>query len=123
VSGKNDILFTGENQLRYREVVPNAEIQLTDSGHFALADKSEEIAKRMHHFLGRVRSASHARRGSRQVDAVALLRRRGVSFKKTVRASEQDRADVAERREAWRHAQKSLGGRLIFLDESWQRPR
>src|SRR6201992_909843 len=39
VSGKNDILFTGENQLRYREVVPNAEIQLTDSGHWALADK------------------------------------------------------------------------------------
>jgi pimeloyl-ACP methyl ester carboxylesterase len=55
VSGKNDILFTGENQLRYREVVPNAEIQLTDSGHCALADKGEEIAKRMHHFLGRVR--------------------------------------------------------------------
>jgi pimeloyl-ACP methyl ester carboxylesterase len=54
VSGKNDILFTGENQLRYREVVPNAEIQLTDSGHCALADKSEEIAKRMHHFLGRL---------------------------------------------------------------------
>jgi pimeloyl-ACP methyl ester carboxylesterase len=55
VSGKNDILFSGENQLRYREVVPNAEIQLTDSGHCALADKSEEIASRMHNFLGRVR--------------------------------------------------------------------
>jgi pimeloyl-ACP methyl ester carboxylesterase len=54
VSGKNDILFTGENQERYREVVPNAEIQLTDSGHCALADKSEEIATRMHDFLGRV---------------------------------------------------------------------
>ena len=34
-------------------------------------------------------------------------------------ASEQDRPDVAERREAWRRAQKSLGGRLIFLDETW----
>jgi pimeloyl-ACP methyl ester carboxylesterase len=54
VSGKNDILFNGENQLRYREVVPNAEIHLTDSGHCALADKSEEIAGRMHDFLGRV---------------------------------------------------------------------
>jgi pimeloyl-ACP methyl ester carboxylesterase len=54
VSGKNDILFTGENQLRYREVVPQAEIHLTDSGHCALADKSEEIASRMHDFLGRV---------------------------------------------------------------------
>ena len=54
VSGKNDILFTGENQLRYREVAPNAEIHLTDSGHCALADKSEGRANRMHDFLGRV---------------------------------------------------------------------
>ncbi len=34
-------------------------------------------------------------------------------------ASEQDRPDVAERRQAWRCAQTSLGGRLIFLDETW----
>ena len=54
VSGKNDVLFSGENQLRYREVLPNVEIQLTDSGHCALADKGEEIASRMHDFLGRV---------------------------------------------------------------------
>ncbi len=54
VSGKNDILFPGENQRRYRDVVPNAEIHLTDSGHCALADKTEEIARRMHDFLGRV---------------------------------------------------------------------
>lgn len=54
VSGKNDILFPGDNQQRYREVVPNAEIRLTDSGHCALADKSEEIAGRMRDFLGRV---------------------------------------------------------------------
>jgi len=43
----------------------------------------------------------------------------GISFKKTVRASEPDRPDVAERREAWRRAQKDLGGRLIFPDETW----
>lgn len=36
-----------------------------------------------------------------------------------MRASEQNRPDVAERRQAWQHAQKSLGGRLIFLDETW----
>ena len=54
VSGKNDILFPGENQLKYRELIPNAEIHLTDSGHCALADKSDEIANRMHDFLGRV---------------------------------------------------------------------
>lgn len=54
VSGKNDILFNGENQAKYREVLPNAEIHLTDSGHCALADKGEEIASRVHDFLGRV---------------------------------------------------------------------
>ncbi|NIE82182.1 MULTISPECIES: alpha/beta hydrolase [unclassified Burkholderia] len=54
VSGKNDILFPADSQLRYREVVPKAEIHLTDSGHCALADKSEEIALRMQGFLSRV---------------------------------------------------------------------
>ncbi|PYE15333.1 hypothetical protein C7410_13479 [Paraburkholderia silvatlantica] len=54
VSGKNDILFPAVSQQRYREVVPNAEIHLTDSGHCALADRSGEIATRMHDFLSRV---------------------------------------------------------------------
>jgi len=54
VSGKNDILFPGDNQQRYREVVPNAEIHLMDSGHCALADKGDEIAARVRVFLGRV---------------------------------------------------------------------
>src|SRR3984885_5808718 len=44
---------------------------------------------------------------------------RGSASKKTVHASEQSRPDVADRREAWQCAQKSLGGRLIFLDETW----
>ena len=54
VSGKNDIVFSGENQQKYREVLPNAEIHLIDSGHCALADKGQEIASRVYHFLGRV---------------------------------------------------------------------
>jgi len=54
VSGKNDILFAGENQGRYREVLPKAEFHLMDSGHCALADKSDEIASLTHQFLARV---------------------------------------------------------------------
>lgn len=54
VSGENDTLFTGENQRRYREVLPNAEIRLTDSGHCALADRGEEISHLVRDFLGRV---------------------------------------------------------------------
>jgi len=54
VSGKNDVLFTSDGQQRYREVVPNAEIHLLDSGHWALADKGDEIAARVRDFLGRI---------------------------------------------------------------------
>jgi transposase len=38
-----------------------------------------------------------------------------------VHASEQERPDVAEAREAWRAAQPDLAGRLIFLDETGTR--
>jgi hypothetical protein len=40
----------------------------------------------------------------------------GTSFEKSVRASEPDCPDVAERRKAWRRAQMDLGDRL---DEIW----
>lgn len=41
-----------------------------------------------------------------------------IGFKKTPRASEQNRPDVAERGDAWRRARKSSGGQLIFVDEA-----
>ena len=44
----------------------------------------------------------------------------GLSFKKSLHASEQDRADVARRRRQWkRHQNKIATGRLIFIDETW----
>ncbi len=40
--------------------------------------------------------------------------------KKTIHAAEQDRPDVAERREEWKAEQPDLdAGRLIFIDETW----
>lgn len=42
------------------------------------------------------------------------------ALKKSLRASEQDRADVARRRRQWRQYQdKVAAGRLIFIDETW----
>jgi len=42
------------------------------------------------------------------------------ALKKSLRASEQDRADVARRRRQWkRHQNKIPAGRLIFIDETW----
>jgi len=49
------------------------------------------------------------------------LRRLGFSFKKkTIHAAEQDRPDVAQRRQRWRDEQPSHDAkRLIFIDETW----
>jgi transposase len=44
----------------------------------------------------------------------------GISFKKSLRASEQDRPDVARRRTQWRKYQSRLDPRrLVFIDETW----
>ena len=46
--------------------------------------------------------------------------REGVSFKKSLHASEQDRPDVALRRRRWKKYQGRLDPRrLVFIDETW----
>jgi hypothetical protein len=52
--------------------------------------------------LGR---ADRARRGGQLLRCVAFSRSRGAELKKTLRASEQDRADVARRRRQWQQRQ------------------
>ena len=47
-----------------------------------------------------------------------LLRREGLTFKKTLFALEQARADVARRRRRWRSWQDRLDPR-VFIDETW----
>ncbi|MEM9027102.1 MAG: IS630 family transposase [Pseudomonadota bacterium] len=49
-----------------------------------------------------------------------FLRREGLSFKKTLLAIEQHRADVVQRRARWRRAMVHLDPeRLVFIDETW----
>ncbi|CAN7625300.1 IS630 family transposase [Mesorhizobium sp. LjNodule214] len=49
-----------------------------------------------------------------------FLRREGLSFKKTLFALEQARADIARRRQRWRSWQGRLDpARLVFIDETW----
>ena len=44
----------------------------------------------------------------------------GISFKKTLFATEQDRPDVAHRRAQWKKYQARLDpARLVFIDETW----
>ena len=53
VWGKNDKIFPAEGAHPYLRDLPDAELHLLDSGHFALEDKGDEIAARMRDFLGR----------------------------------------------------------------------
>jgi pimeloyl-ACP methyl ester carboxylesterase len=50
--GKNDPFFTVEGAKAYKKDLPNAELHLIDTGHFALEDSSAFIAERIRKFLG-----------------------------------------------------------------------
>jgi transposase len=49
-----------------------------------------------------------------------FFKHEGITFKKTLYASEQDRADIARRRSRWKAHQGRLDPRrLVFIDETW----
>jgi transposase len=50
----------------------------------------------------------------------AFVHRDGLSFKKSILPSEQDRPDIARRRARWQKYQKQIDpSRLVFIDETW----
>jgi pimeloyl-ACP methyl ester carboxylesterase len=49
--GKNDPFFTVEGAKAYQRDIPNAELHLINTGHFALEDSSSFIAEHMRKFL------------------------------------------------------------------------
>jgi pimeloyl-ACP methyl ester carboxylesterase len=51
VWGINDPFFTVEGAQAYKRDLPNAELHLIDTGHFALEDSSDFIAERIKQFL------------------------------------------------------------------------
>lgn len=51
VWGKNDALFTADGATAFKRDVPDAEIHLLDTGHFALEDHDAEIASHIRRFL------------------------------------------------------------------------
>jgi pimeloyl-ACP methyl ester carboxylesterase len=53
VWGKNDVIFPAEGARPYLRDLPDAELHLLDTGHFALEDKGDEIARLMRDFLER----------------------------------------------------------------------
>lgn len=53
VWGKNDVIFPTPGALAYLKDLPDAELHLLDTGHFALEDKGDEIAALMKDFFAR----------------------------------------------------------------------
>jgi len=53
VWGKNDAIFPADGARAYLQDLPHAELHLLDTGHFALEDQGDEIARLMHEFLDR----------------------------------------------------------------------
>src|ERR687891_419294 len=53
VSGRNDPFFTEAGALSFREDVPDAEVELFDTGHFALEERVDEIAPLVASFVER----------------------------------------------------------------------
>jgi pimeloyl-ACP methyl ester carboxylesterase len=53
VWGRHDVIFPAEGAHAYLRDLPDAELHLLDSGHFALEDKGGEIASLMLEFLAR----------------------------------------------------------------------
>jgi pimeloyl-ACP methyl ester carboxylesterase len=53
VWGKNDFIFPPEGAAPYARDLRDVETHLLDTGHFALETHGEEIANRIHQFLGR----------------------------------------------------------------------
>jgi len=58
--GKNDPFFTVEGANAYRRDLPNAELHLIDTGHFALDDFGGLIAERIRKFLAQSAEPSGA---------------------------------------------------------------
>jgi pimeloyl-ACP methyl ester carboxylesterase len=53
VWGINDPFFTVEGAKAYQRDIPDAELHLIDTGHFALEDSCDFIAERIKQFLGK----------------------------------------------------------------------
>ena len=53
VWGKNDKIFPADGAYPYKRDLPNAELHLIDTGHFALEDKADQIVPLIRDFLNR----------------------------------------------------------------------
>jgi len=110
---------------RFRATGSAAARQMGGNRPYALSSEREWLLKRLAEqpdVTLRALLAELAERGIK-VSYYAVwhfFEHEGISFKKSLHASEQDRPDVARRRAQWRKYQGRLDpSRLVFIDETW----
>jgi pimeloyl-ACP methyl ester carboxylesterase len=59
VWGKNDFIFPADGAYPYKEDLPDVQIHLIDTGHFALEDKADEMVPLIRDFLAQKVNAPH----------------------------------------------------------------
>src|SRR5918911_1870487 len=105
---------------RLRETGSPAALPMGGKRPFALAQHRDwvlaRVAERPDITLSELKAELKDRGVTVSVFAIwHFLRRQGVSFKKSLHASEQDRADVARRRQRWKQYQGKIDPRrLVF---------
>lgn len=110
---------------RVAETGSPAELPMVGKEPFTLADEETWIRDRVKQkpdTTGRELLAELNQRGIEvgHYPVWHFLHHVGLSFKKSLHASEQDRADVARRRRRWKqHQNKVPARRLILIDETW----
>lgn len=66
VWGKNDAIFPADGAHAYKRDLPDAELHLIDTGHFALEDKADEIVPLIRAFLAKKVDREHEQRPRRR---------------------------------------------------------
>src|SRR3954453_23455382 len=68
--GKNDGIFTVEGAELFKRDIPNAELHLLDTGHFALEEEVDRIGSLIHEFLDRTINNLRPQRMPSKVDTL-----------------------------------------------------
>jgi pimeloyl-ACP methyl ester carboxylesterase len=67
VWGQNDAIFVAAGAPPYKRDLPNVEVHMFDTGHFALETHGPEIAGLINDFLGRVLPAEDGKASSKSL--------------------------------------------------------
>ncbi len=118
VWGKNDPFFLPPGARAFQRDVPEADVRLIDTGHFALETHAREVATAIREFLGKARAGRTASDQRLRCSAVPDSSARA---KASARVSDDEKTGC--RRRARRDAEAAGGGRWDFTLGNFARRR